>query len=106
MELITGLILLGILIVPPLFLVGRRVLNRLFFDEANVLFGKRGKFKDAHDRYNDEQWENSPVYDGMITVEIPVVDGQVIAYEPLPDTAFGGDDENVVAGPVSRASRA
>jgi len=98
-ELIISLILLVILIIPPLFLAGRKVLNRRLSDEAGALFGKRSEAKDV-------QWENGPVYDGMITVKLPVTDIQVIAYEPLPDIGFGADDEIVVVEPVSRASRA
>lgn len=90
MELNTSLIILVVLIAPPLFLLGRKVLNRLFFDEADALFGKRGKLKDAPDRHNDESSDNSSVYDGMITIELPVS-----------DSPLAGDDNIVEPGPTS-----
>lgn len=103
MESITSLILLVALILPPLFLAGREIIYWLFIDETRPLFGKRGEQETAPGHITDAEWETPPMYDGMITVEIPVSDPQVIAYEPP-----GQEDEEeiIVLGPVSRVTRA
>lgn len=106
MDLITSLIFLVVLIVPPLYLAGRKVLRRLSSDETAAPLGKRARPQDSSDQLATEQRDNSQVYDGMITIEIPVADAQVIAYEPLSDTGLGLDDEIIVVEPVCRASRA
>lgn len=106
MDLNLSLILLVILIAPPLFLAGKELLNHLFFDEADALFGRRGEVKDARDRFSDTQGDNAAAYDGMITVEIPAHENEAIAHQPLPDTVVRGDNEIVTEDAASRASRA
>ena len=99
MELITYLILLAVLLVPPLFLAGREILGKLYFYVTATL----GKFRDAKElpaRYADG-WETPPVYDGTVTIEIPAPRDQIIAYEPLLD-----DGDIALLDYPSRASRA
>ena len=96
MELVASLILLVVLIVPPFYLAGREVLTMFFFDEADAVSGKH--------RRDEPEWETPPVFDGMITVEIPVSDNQVVAYDPVLEA--DPDDEPEIILPSSRASSA
>lgn len=98
MELITSLILLVVLVAPPLFLAGRELLGILFSGATDGLAGQHSAVQDTPE---SEGWEMAPIYDGMITVEIPARKDEVIAYEPLPD-----DEEIALLDCPSRATGA
>ncbi len=100
MELILSLILLVVLLLPPLYLAGKEMLDKLFFYVTGTSFNTSRADKARHDPYIDG-WETPPVYDGTITIEIPAPRDQVIAYEPLLD-----DAEIALLDYPSRASRA
>lgn len=71
-ELTLGLILLAVLaILLIVFAASKGLLGRLF------KFGKSASNNVA----TSPEGEEPAVYDGMITVEIPVSDPQVVAYE-------------------------
>lgn len=105
MELLTSLILLVVL-APPLFLAGKEAVEILLFNETGFRFGKRGQAGDVRNRHagGEADPQAASVYDGMITVEIPVSGHQVVAYEPPPQIA--GDGEVEVISPPSSVSRA
>jgi len=46
---------------------------------------KRGEKPGKHNRVSAAHIEVAAVFDGMVTVEIPVQGEQVVAYEPLPN---------------------
>ena len=72
MEAITGLVLLLLLVIPPMMMAGSEILSLLL--ENN---------NDMSDKIIPPEQEPTPVYDGMSTVEIPVMGPQVVAYEPV-----------------------
>ncbi len=76
--------------------------NILILDEVDAQMAKHDEIMNSEDRYSEVQAKNILVYDGMITVELPVIDNQVIAYEPLSNIESGGD-EIIVLAPVSRS---
>ena len=95
MELIFSLVLLAVLVVPPLYLASREVLARV----TNLCAGQ------VHSHHRVEEPADAPgevsdtVYDGMITVEIPVLSPQVVAYEPPPNV----DTDIEIIRHISRA---
>lgn len=97
MEFITSLIILFLLILPPFYLAGRELF-------MTVIPNRHGVPVSAGQPEEEPEWENSQVYDGMITVEIPVYDNQVVAYDPVFETDFAEELEIII--PPSQASRA
>jgi len=89
METITSLIFLSVLLIPPMMLAGKEVMDVLFFDKTGAVFGKHHKMKQTANK--DTNHDQAAVYDGMATVEIPVFEPQVVAYEPVlsPDEDYG-----------------
>jgi len=81
LEITVSLILLSVLVFPPLALALREVLDRLLFNETASLLAKKLTSKGA--ATSETENEQSAVYDGMITVEIPIHEPQVVAYEPV-----------------------
>lgn len=75
METVTSLVLLTIFVVPPITLAGKEAIELLII-KANRSIRTGGNLVD------NEQKTDS-VYDGMNTVEIPVYEPQVIAYESV-----------------------
>jgi len=102
-ELISSLIFLIVLILSVLFLSVKTCMKRHLL---SGLFGKWGDILKTHEQHHQQETENNPVYDGMATVEIPVPDDQVIAYEPLPDSFAGSNDEFAKIVPISPIPRA
>lgn len=99
MEVITSLILLSILVLPPMMLAGKEAVE-LFFPNQN---SSRPGQLDAPTSSDSDQ-AKAAVYDGMATVEIPVMEPQVVAYEPvLPP---GEDDQIEFIDPPGRVSNA
>ena len=97
MELIASLILLSVFVIPPMALAGMEVIDRLFSN------GAQGNLSKGQSILETNQ-EESSLYDGMITVEIPVMEPQDVAYEPvLPP----GDDNGIeLVDPPRRLSNA
>ena len=81
MELIFSLIVLAVLVIPPVYLAGREMLTFV----TTVCSGQVHSHKAVEDSAESTVADPANVYDGMITVEIPVSSPQVVAYEPPPN---------------------
>ena len=82
MELILGLTLLAVLILPPMLLAGYEVIEEVFINQS---YWDLDKLVMIITQQSGVSMENeNTVYDGMITVEIPVSEPQEVAYEPYP----------------------
>ncbi len=99
MEVITSLILLSVLVLPPMVLAGKEAVEMFFSDQVTIRTGQADVATSG-----EAESSTMSVYDGMDTVEIPVMEPQVVAYEPvLPP----GDDGQVeFIDPPGRASNA
>ena len=85
----------GFVPLPPAYLAGREVLTLL----SNLYFGLVRSHHQAVESADGTVEAPAAIYDGMITVEIPISTPQIVAYE-LPPNA---DTEIEIIRHISRA---